>query len=124
MYTEEEVDDIVKHYDKTEEDLKSAANLVVQMINKDKLTYLYFGPYWWAMKRLIQEHHEGTEWFMRDYFDQLTFEKTWHGSWLRTVSAAMFYQTEQIMQTSNHSILVEGQEIGYTLADQDSGIML
>ena len=121
MYTDEFVTEIVKHYGKTEKDLKSAALGIAEVVRRNAENYYIYGPYWWAVKDLIKKYVHTSEWFTGDYMDYMTLETAWHGTELRTICAAVNYQDEQIMQTPCHSVLINGQECSYTLYDEDAG---
>lgn len=121
MYSEEFVTEITEHMGKTEKDLPQAGKGLAELILKDKTNYLYFGAYWWAVKKLIMRFYEGDAWFMGGYMDEMTYQRAWHGSELRTISAAVHYQHEQIMKTPSHYVLIDGEEQSYTLFDEDAG---
>lgn len=121
MYTNEFANEITKDYGKKEKDLPKAAEMFAKMIRGDKRKYFYFGPYWWAVKKLIKEKTDYKEWFTGDYFDDDTYWRAWHGTELKTISAANHYLQEQLAKTNAHSVIVDGQDVSYTLYDEDAG---
>jgi len=121
MYSEEFATEIAKSYGKTEKDLPQAARGLAELILKDKTNYQFFGAYWWAVKELIAQYYKGDAWFMGGYMDSITYDRAWHGTQLRTISAAVHYQHEQIMKTASHYVLIDGEEQSYTLFDEDAG---
>lgn len=121
MYSQEFANEIAKGYGKTEKDLPKAAELLAELILKDKTNYLYFGAYWWAIKELIAQYHPGKAWFKGGYMDENAYFKAWHGSQVKTISAAIHYQQEQIMKTASHYLIINGEEESYTLFDEDAG---
>lgn len=121
MYTNEFAEEITKDFGKHEGDLPKAARGVASLLLKDSRNYLLFGPYWWAVKKLIKKHTILKEWFTGDYMDEMTYNRAWHGTELKTISAAMFYQQEQIMISSSHSVIIDGEDQSYTLFDEDAG---
>lgn len=121
MYTDEFVTQITKDFGKSENDLPQAAIGVSAMLIKDATTYQLFGPYWWAVKKLIKEHTDLQRWFTGDYMDDMTYQRAWHGTMLRTISAAMFYMEQQIAITPSHSVIIDGEDQSYTLYDEDAG---
>jgi hypothetical protein len=121
MYTDEFAKEITKYYGKSEKDIKQGAEGIAKLLMKDKTNYYFFGAYWWAVKAMIKKYTDYKEWFTGDYVDRITLSRAWHGSELETMSAAIHYQQEQIMKTPSHSVIVEGEEMPYTLYDEDSG---
>jgi len=121
MYTQEFADEIAKAYGKTEKDLPRAAKGIAEMILKDKTKYLYFGAYWWAVKQLIARFYEYKAWFKGGYMDEIAYHRAWHGTEVKTIAAAVHYQQEQIMKTASHFVIIDDQEVSYTLFDEDAG---
>ena len=121
MYSQEFATEIAKAYGKTEKDLSSAAKGFTEFILKDKTNYLYFGAYWWAVKQLIAKYYEYDVWFKGGYMDEVAYHRAWHGSEVKTISAAVHYQLEQIMKTASHFVIIDGEEVSYTLSDEDAG---
>ena len=121
MYTQEFATEITKHMGKSKKDLPQAAKLLAELVLKDKTNYLYFGAYWWAVKQLIAKYYEYDAWFKGGYMDMIAYHRAWHGSELKTISAAVHYQQEQIMKTASHFVLVDDIEVSYTLFDEDAG---
>lgn len=120
MFTNEFVDEIVGKYNKSEKDLKPAAIHVASILDKNPDNYYFYGPYWWAVKSLLKKYVTGDKWYLGGYFDQIAYERAWHDTELRTISAAFHYQTEEIMRTPHHSIILDGEEVSYTLYDEDA----
>ncbi len=121
MYSQEFANEIAKSYGKKEKDLPKAAKGLAELILKDKTNYLYFGAYWWAVKELIAHYYPRKAWFKGGYTDENAYFKAWHGSMLKTISAAIHYQHEQIMKTASHYLIINGEEESYTLFDEDAG---
>lgn len=121
MYREEFVTEITKSMGRSEKDLPKAAKGIAELIMKDATNYQLFGAYWWAVKRLMIKHLGVKTWFTKDYMDEITLNRAWHGTELRTISAAIHYQQEQIMITPSHFVLIDGEEESYTLYDEDAG---
>ena len=121
MYTNEFATEISEKLGKSEGDLPKAARGVAALLLKDARNYQLFGPYWWAVKKLIKKHTILKEWFTGDYMDDMTYQRAWHGTEIKTISAAMFYQQEQIMVTPSHSVIIDGEDQSYTLYDEDAG---
>jgi hypothetical protein len=122
MYTDEFAKEITRSFRKNESDIKKAAEGIAKLLLKDKTNYLLFGPYWWAVKTMIKKYTSYHEWFTGGYMDSVTFHRAWHGTELETMSAAIYYQQEQIMKTSGHSVIVDGEDVSYTLYDEDAGL--
>ena len=121
MYDKEFVTEIAAHFNKNESDLPKAARGVSEMLLKDATKYYMFGPYWWAMKKLLKKHTNLAEWFTGDYMDDMTYQRAWHDTEMRTISAAMYYQQQQIMISPSHSVIIDGVDQSYTLFDEDAG---
>ena len=121
MFSQEFADEIAKKYGKTEKDLPQAAKGLAALILKDKTNYQYFGAYWWAVKELIAEYYPGKAWFKNGYMDDIAYNRAWHGSQVKTISAAVHYQHEQIMKTPSHFVIINGEDESYTLYDEDAG---
>jgi len=121
MYTNEFVTEITKKMGRSETDLPKAAKGIAELILKDAVNYQLFGPYWWAVKKLMIKHLGVETWFTKDYMDETTYNRAWHDTELRTISAAILYQQEQTMISPSHSVLIDGEEESYTLYDEDAG---
>lgn len=123
-YSNEDVDAFVGRL-KTpagDEYVKQAALTIGDMLVKRPDLYKTFGVYWWAMKAALKKHHPGDAWFKGDYFDQLMYDRAWHGSLFKTVLAAAVYHAQHDLVTSAHDWTdSQGEERQYTLIDEDAG---
>lgn len=87
--------------------------------------YLYktYGVYWWAVKAALRKYFPGEAWFMGGYFDQLMYERAWHGSLFRTVLAGAVYAYNHPIITSGHEYTNrEDVVVDYTLFDANAGL--
>ncbi len=123
-YTNEEVDSFEKKVQiRTGESyVRKIALGVASMLEAQPSLYKTFGVYWWAIKAALKKYYPGKAWFMGGYFDQLMYERAWHGSLFRTVLAATIYHGNHRLITSGHEYIgKDEEEYTYTLFDEDAG---
>lgn len=84
--------------------------------------YKTFGVYWWAVKAALRKYYHGEAWFMGPFFDQIMYDRAWHGSLARTVLAGAVYHDKHPLVTSYHDYTgKDGEDHQYTLLDEDAG---
>lgn len=123
-YSNEDIDAFEKKVQVTpgESYVRKAALGIASMLEKDPSIYKTFGVYWWAIKAAIKKYYSGKAWFTGDYFDQLMYERAWHGSQFRTVLAGAIYQENHRLITSGHEYTgKDGEDYSYTLFDENAG---
>lgn len=102
--------------------VKQTALAVGKMLEAKRELYKTFGVYWWAIKKALRKHYPSDAWFKGKYFDQLMFERSWHGSLFRTILAGAYYHEQHMVIASAHDWTdTAGEEQQYTLFDGDAG---
>ncbi len=103
--------------------VKNMVKVLGGMLVKNPKMYKTFGVYWWALKEALKQGYPNKKaWFMGDYFDQLMYERAWHGSQFLTLFAAGIYHGNHMVITSGHEWTdSEGNDRDYTLFDEDAG---
>ena len=92
------------------------------MLIKSPQMYKTFGVYWWAIKAALKKYFPGDAWFKKTHFDQIMYDRAWHGSLFRTVLAGAFYHGQHAIITSDHEYTgKDGEDRSYTLFDEDAG---
>jgi hypothetical protein len=85
--------------------------------------YKTFGVYWWAMKDALKKYGGIPDaWFMGKSDDIVMKTRAWHGDEFRTILAAAYYHSGQLLYTSDHQWTDKyGVEHDYSLFDPDAG---
>lgn len=107
---------------KGESYVRRAALAIGDILTKTPAQYKTFGVYWWAIKAALRKYYAGDAWFKGEYFDQLMYERAWHGSLYRTVLAGgLFHSQHRTISSSHEWTDADGNEREYTLIDYDAG---
>jgi hypothetical protein len=123
-YTNEEVDSLERMVQITggESYARRSALAIGEMLENEPTLYKTFGVYWWAIKEALKKYYPKEGWFKGDYFDQLMYNRAWHGSLFRTVLAGAYYHGQHPIIASSHEWTDKnGVDAEYTLFDEDAG---
>lgn len=103
--------------------VRDCAMTAGKILMKDPKVYKSFGVYWWAVKDALRQYFpDHSAWFMGPYDDPLMKERAWHGDQFKTVLAAMYYHSGQIMYSPDHEWTDRhGIVHDYSLYDENAG---